>query len=87
MLCDAGAAAAAERPQPQPLLLPLIEMVQGCDTQQPSTLGTHHSHLPDTPVICSIYMMYISTVNSWHNNKHNLSLVISVQYCGVQLSI
>ena len=85
MLCDAGAAAAAERPQP--LLLPLIEMMQSCDTQQPSTLGTHHGHLPATPVIRSIYMMYISTVNSWHNNKHNLSLVVSGQYCGVQLSI
>ena len=34
MLCDAGAAAAAERPQP--LLLPLIEMMQGCDTQHPA---------------------------------------------------
>ena len=58
MLCDAGAAAAAERAQP--LLLPLIEMMQSCDTQQPSTLGTHHGHLPATPVICSIYMMYIT---------------------------
>ena len=77
------------RSEHQPLLLPLIEMMQSCDTQQPSNpaLWAHHSHLPDTPVICSIYMMYISTVNSWHNNKHNLSLVISVQYCGVQLSI
>ena len=34
MLCDAGAAAAAERAQP--LLLPLIEMMQGCDTQEPA---------------------------------------------------
>ena len=75
MLCDAGAAAAAERPQP--LLLPLIEMMQGCDTQHPA-LWAHITAIFSTrQSSVAIYIMYISTV----------SLVISVQYCGVQLSI
>ena len=87
MLCDAGAAAAAER-APAPAIV-TSSYWNDAELWHPgtSTLGTHHSHLPDSPVICSIYLMYISTVNSWHNNKHNLSLVISVQYCGIQLSI